>query len=187
MKIIGITGTLGAGKGTIVSYLVNRMGFRHFSVRAYLIREIQKHKLEVNRDNMVKTANNLRARHSPSYIAEQLYEEAVKTGEDCVIESLRTVGEVEALSAKGGFTLLAVDADQRLRYDRILARGSETDFVSFEVFCENEKREMKSNDPGKQNISACMKLADHIFENNNSIAELHANLENVLKSIEDEE
>ena len=35
--IIGITGTLGAGKGTVVDFLKEK-GFRHFSVRDYLIK-----------------------------------------------------------------------------------------------------------------------------------------------------
>lgn len=60
MKIIGITGTLGAGKGTIVDYLVQQYGFVHFSVRAYLIQQIQKANLAVNRDSMVIVANELR-------------------------------------------------------------------------------------------------------------------------------
>lgn len=40
MQIIGITGTLGAGKGTVVDYLVKNKGFNHFSVGDYLIDEI---------------------------------------------------------------------------------------------------------------------------------------------------
>jgi len=37
MLIIGITGTLGAGKGTIVEYLVKNKNFKHYSVSGYLI------------------------------------------------------------------------------------------------------------------------------------------------------
>ena len=40
MLIIGITGTLGAGKGTVVEYLVEKKGFDHYSVRAFLLKEI---------------------------------------------------------------------------------------------------------------------------------------------------
>ena len=36
MIIIGITGTLGAGKGTIVDYLCKKRGFLHYSVREFL-------------------------------------------------------------------------------------------------------------------------------------------------------
>ena len=46
MIIIGITGTIGAGKGTIVDYLMQKCGFRHYSVRQYLLDVIQKAGLE---------------------------------------------------------------------------------------------------------------------------------------------
>ena len=109
MNIIGITGTLGAGKGTIVDYLVKNKGFVHCSVRAYLIEEITKRGMEVNRDSMVIVANGLRASHSPSFIVEELYHIAAKHQVNCVIESIRTPGEAVALSSKGGFCLIAVD------------------------------------------------------------------------------
>ena len=35
MIIIGITGTIGAGKGTIVELLIKK-GFKHYSVRDFL-------------------------------------------------------------------------------------------------------------------------------------------------------
>ena len=101
MLIIGITGTLGAGKGTIVDYLIEEKGFKHFSVRAFISEEIKKRGMEVNRDSMTSVANDLRAQHSPAYIAEQLYEKAIKSKKNSVIESLRTSGEVELLQSKG--------------------------------------------------------------------------------------
>jgi hypothetical protein len=36
MQIIGITGTLGAGKGTVVDYLIKQKNFRHYSISGYL-------------------------------------------------------------------------------------------------------------------------------------------------------
>lgn len=185
MQIIGITGTLGAGKGTIVDYLTTRHGFKHFSVRGYLIKVINKKGLEVNRDTMVATANELRALHSPSFIAEELYREAKQSGTNCIIESLRTLGEVKALKEKGNFYLFAIDADQKLRYERIIERASETDKVSFETFVENETREMNSADPNKQNINACMQLADYIFTNNGSMDDLYREIDGVLEKIKD--
>ncbi len=180
MKIIGITGTLGAGKGTIVDYLTAHHGFKHFSVRGYLIQIIKATGKEVNRDSLTHTANELRAANSPSFIAEELFKEAEKTGANCIIESIRTVGEVTALKAKGNFKLLSVDTDRRLRYERILLRGSETDQISFETFSANEERELSSNDPNKQNLSACMALADYHFTNNGSFDDLYVQLDQIL-------
>lgn len=183
MKIIGITGTLGAGKGTIVEYLTSKHGFKHFSVREYLIKAIKAQGNEVNRDSMVQTANGLRALHGPSYIAEELHKEAKQSGANCIIESIRTVGEVTALKSKGNFYLFSVDTERKLRYERILLRGSETDMVSYETFSENEEREMTSNDPNKQNLSACMKLADYHFTNNGSFEELYQQIDTVIETI----
>lgn len=183
MLIIGITGTLGAGKGTIVEYLVREKGFMHFSVRGFLIEEINRRGLPVDRDSMVLVANGLRANHSPSYIIDQLYEQALLTGKNCVIESIRTPGEVQSLREKGNFLLFAVDADPMLRYDRIVVRNSETDRISFVTFMANEEREMQSNDPAKQNIGKCIEQADCIFYNNSSVADLYTHLETELNRL----
>ena len=102
--IIGITGTLGAGKGTVVEFLKQKR-FIHFSVRDFLTEEIKRRNSEINRDNMLIVANDLREKYSPSYIAEKLYEKAKHETKNCVIESLRSVGEIESLKNKGTFYL----------------------------------------------------------------------------------
>ena len=184
--IIGLTGTLGAGKGTVVDFF-QRKGFKHFSVRGFLIKEIEKRGLLVNRDNMVLIANQLREMHSPSYIVEQLYEKAKEKAGDCVIESIRTTGEVEALKKKENFYLIAVDAEPEIRYSRILIRQSETDNISYDEFLENEKREMFSDEPNKQNLSSCIKMADFILNNDKSFDELYKQVEEIFKKIKERE
>ena len=177
--IIGITGTLGAGKGTIVEFLKEK-GFIHHSVREFITREIIKRGLEINRNNMVIVANEMRTAHSPGYIAECLYLEAQQHGKDAVIESLRTPGEIETLRKKGNFTLLAVDANLEKRYHRITARKTATDMISFEEFQQNEAREMNSTDPNKQNLKKCIEMADHTFKNNGTFEDLKREVEKFL-------
>ena len=182
MKIIGITGTLGAGKGTIVDYLISHYGFKHYSVRGYLIEEALKRGMELNRDTYVVVANDLRSTYGPSYITDQLYLQAAENGDNAVIESIRTPGEVESLRKHEHFLLFGVDADPEIRYERVVNRASETDQISFETFIENEQREMSSTDPNHQNIGKCMQMADHVFQNNGDFQDLYQQVEQVLGS-----
>jgi len=183
MLIIGVTGTLGAGKGTVVEYLVEKKGFDHYSVRSFLLKEINRRGMPENRDSMVAVANELRAQYGPSYVTDQLFNEASLIGKNCVIESIRTPGEINSLREKGKFFLFAVDADPALRYQRIVERSSETDKISFITFMENETREMNASDPNKQNLKVCIGQADFLFNNDASKEALFREVEEVLTQI----
>ncbi len=181
--IIGITGTLGAGKGTIVEYLLKNKGFKHYSARDFITEEVKKRGLPVNRDTLTAVANDLRAQHSPQYVIEQLFYRAQKERGNAVIESIRTPGEVSFLRKQPDFYLFAVDADPEIRYQRIKLRGSATDHIDFETFLANEKREMSTTDPNKQNLGKCIEMADFVFYNNGNMEELFAKVEKVLSEI----
>lgn len=183
MKIIGITGTIGSGKGTIVDYLITEWGFTHLSVREFLLEIIADRGLTPNRDSMVLVANDLRAKHEPSFIVDELYKKAEALGKNCIIESIRTPGEVTSLRDKENFFLFAVDADPKIRFDRITIRNSVTDHIGFEEFLSNEQREMTSTNPNHQNLQKCIEMADFVFDNNGSIVDLHLQIETNMKQI----
>ena len=183
MIIIGITGTLGSGKGTVVDYLVTKKGFKHFSVREFIGKEITKKDLPITRDNLVLMGNELRKKYGPSYIAKTLYERAKKSGKNTIIESLRNPYEVTTLRKMGTFYLFALDANPKVRFQRVLKRASETDKITFQEFINHEEREMSSKDPTKQNLKKVISMADFKFKNDGSLKELYDQIEKALKSI----
>ena len=111
MIVIGITGTLGAGKGTVVEYLVQHHGFTHYSARELITKSLHERGIPVSRDTLIDMANELRANCGHAHIMESLYEKAMAAGENAVIESVRAIAEVDALKKHDHAHLLAVDAD----------------------------------------------------------------------------
>ncbi len=181
MILIGITGTNGSGKGTVVDFLVQEKGFTHYAARDFLSKEVLRRGLPLDRSSMRDVANELRALHEPAYVVKSLYEEAVKNNEErVVIESVRNVGEAEFLKGKGAF-LVAVDADQKLRFERVQARRSVTDQVDFPTFVEHEEREMRPVGPHDMDLRGVMALADVTIMNDDSLDMLHNAIESALQ------
>lgn len=181
--IIGITGTLGAGKTTCVSFLEEK-GFIHYSVRDFLVEHIKERGMPVDRNSMVVVANDLRANHGASYLAKELFKRAQERGGDVVIESLRAPAEITELrhhaDQENPFIMLAIDAPVETRYERIKTRKSETDMISFEEFKTSEEREMYSDDPAKQNLAACIGMADVKIVNDGTKEEFMKRLEDAI-------
>ena len=182
--IIGITGTIGAGKGTVVDYLKSRHNFSHYSVRDVLIEELNKRGKDLSRDSMVSIANELRLKNGAGYFMEVLLKRAVERGGDAVIESVRTIGEIETLRAKApDFYLLAVDADPAVRYERIVKRNSSTDKISYERFLVDEARESHHTEKWLINLPACISEADFKLTDDGTFDDLHNQIDKILLKI----
>jgi len=177
--IIGITGTDGAGKGTAVEYLKTK-GFTHYSAREFIVAEIERQTLPVTRNQMRLTANQMRAEHGNEYVIKQAYEQAAAAGiTNAVIESVRAAAEAKYLKSQGGI-LLAVDANPELRYERVQARRSASDQVTYEQFLEQEALEKNDPDPNGMQKAIVMEMADYTIMNDGTVAELEKQIETFL-------
>lgn len=177
--IIGITGTNGAGKGTVVDYLKQK-GFVHCSARDFIAKEVERRGLPVTRVTLGQVGDDIRKSNAPGYIARELLRMAQESGRDAVIESLRNVGEAQYLKSQG-LVIWAVDAERGLRYERAVKRGSSTDHVTFEEFVAQEEAEMRQSDPHRMNIFGVMQMADVTLINDGTPEELYKQVEEALK------
>ncbi|EKE05056.1 MAG: hypothetical protein ACD_19C00426G0078 [uncultured bacterium] len=180
MLIIGITGTLGAGKGTVVDYLIKNRDFKHYSVSGYLKDELIKQNKEINRPNLQDVGNELREKFGPDFITQELFTLAKTNNENAIIESVRNPREAEFIKSHGG-KLIAVVADQKIRFDRIKDRQSVKDNVTFEEFQKQEERETQSIDPNSQNLTKCIEMADFIINNDGDLDNLYEQIEKNIK------
>ena len=181
--IIGLTGSFGAGKGEVARYLVEEKGFEHLSARQLITEEVVKRGLQVNRDTLTETANDMRAEGGPTYLYEKLIGRAQEIQGDVVVESIRAIAEAEYTKAEGG-VVIGVDAEPKLRYERTVARGNETDGVSFEKWLEQERAEQNPDDETKQDIFGALDKSDIVLQNNGSLEDLHKEISDFLKTLD---
>ncbi len=178
--ILGITGTDGAGKGTVVEYLVTHKGFIHHSVSGYITREVERQGLPVSRNQLRLTGNELREKNGDDVLVQtaiteiQLYHE-----ENSIIESIRAVAEAQTLKKHQGI-LLAVDADIHVRYTRVQGRRMEKDQVSFEEFVRHEELEKNDPNPHGMQKAKVMEMADYTIFNNETREVLHQQVDEFL-------
>ncbi len=181
--IIGITGTFGAGKGEVATYL-RSYGFVHYSVTSVITDELQKRGMKINRDTMLSCANELRSQQGNDVFVRRLVERMYQEGvTDAVIESIRVPEEASFLQSRVDAHLLAIDADITIRYNRITKRASAKDTVNFSDFEEQEKKEMYGNNPSGTKIGECIKKADYTIINDTSILDLHHTIDEILHKI----
>ncbi|MDE2079680.1 MAG: AAA family ATPase [Patescibacteria group bacterium] len=175
--LIGITGTIGAGKGTVADYL-KKKGFRHVSVSGFLAEEAARRGHAASRVERRELGNEYRSRGKDALI-EAVLADANPFKEDIVVESLHTVPEVEYVQHLGG-KVIAVDAPLEARWERVRTRGSEKDSVPYDVFVAEQNRHMASDNPNENNLRAAIEVADFRIENAGSENELFEKVDGIL-------
>lgn len=180
--IIGITGTIGAGKGTVVEYLKTK-GFKHYSSSGILKEMVAERGQPQTRNYLAALADELIKNHEGGVLYFS-YEKAKKEGaKDFVLEAIHRESEAAYVRSIGG-VIWGVDADLTTRYERTVKRKEgEKDNVTYEEFLAHAKRE-DEGESGGANIRAVIKNADLVLTNNGTQEELFAQVEAALTHTE---
>ncbi|MEA3513896.1 MAG: AAA family ATPase [Nanoarchaeota archaeon] len=177
--IIGLTGTLGAGKDAAAKFFMKN-GFSYHSCSDIIRNECKKRKIPRDRDNLIKMGNGLREKYGPEILAKMIIERKIAGNEkDILVVSIRNPSEVEELRKQKDFVMIAIDAPIELRYKRITARQEPRDHVSFDKFKQQEENEM-AGDENMQQLNKVMEMADHKIINDGTLEQLQYKLEDLL-------
>ena len=183
--ILGITGTIGAGKGTVVEYLKSK-GFVQYSSSALLGELVEKEGNPKIREFLSAKATHLQQEY-PGGVVEKNYRERFlhESPQNSIFESIHRRAEENFLRSVGG-VVIGVDADIETRYKRIFSRQEgEKDQVSLEEFKEDARVEDDGGGDEKRdnNIRAVIRAADVVIENNGTLKELHHQIDDVLSKL----
>ncbi len=176
--ILGLTGKNGSGKTEVSEYLQKR-GFEYHSLSDEIREEIRRRGQEINRERLIEVGNELRAKYGPAVLVERILQ-TMERSRHYVIDSIRNPSEIDLLKSRADFTLLALEADPAIRFDRCRKRGRENAASTLEQFIEEEARELSSDNPADQQLIATRQRADVVVNNDGTLEELHHRLEEVL-------
>jgi len=176
--IVGLTGKFAAGKGTVAELLVDE-GFTYHSLSDVLREELADRQIPESREALTAIGNELRREHGPAALAHRILGR-LRDGGDHIVDSIRNPAEVEVLRQVEGFFLLGVDADRRVRFERLRARDRQGDPTTYEDFVALEDRETHSDDPTNQRLAPTFALADEVVANDGAVEDLHQAVATVI-------
>lgn len=179
--ILGLTGKNGSGKGVVADFL-KTMGYHYHSLSDIVREEITARGLPVTRDNLIKIANELRTNNGPSILAERVLAK-LDPEKNYIIDSIRNPFEVEALRRRKDFYLLMVEAEPKIRFERLKTRARENDPADYDAFIKLEAAEAGSNDPNSQQLNRTCDMADAKVENDGTLDEVYEDVRHVLRAL----
>jgi dephospho-CoA kinase len=175
-RLIGLTGTNGAGKGEAAAYFTAK-GYACFSLSDVIREELARRGEAASRDNLIRTGNELRETFGADVLARRTIEK-VGPGGRAVIDSIRNMSEIAYLRRQEGFLLLAIDAPAAVRFARVSLRGRDESAASLEAFIKKEDEE-RAGSATRQQLEACMAAADRLVINDGTLPEFHRKLEEI--------
>lgn len=186
MRLIGVTGTAGAGKDTVADLLCHMFQLQNLSSGDFLrviTRYAYKEPYDFNpaRDQLYEVANFLRNEVNPATLVRLcILQMRTQKIPGAVISGLRSMGEAEAVREAGGI-IVGVDADPHIRYERMTARRRDAEAQwTLEEFLKQDKYEnrgMSDSGPGR-GIQSIIDSADVIVTNGGTLDELKLELQN---------
>lgn len=183
--VIGLVGPIAAGKSTTVEILRNK-GFVSYSLSDRIREEIQNRNLEITRESLNTVSNELRETIGADVLAQKTSELIDKQNQEkIVIDSIRNPQEINYLKNHFGMYIIGLIAPQEKRFDFFANRGTNVaGITTWEEFKALDDMELAQSGEYKQQVQACLDLADVVIENTGSIEELERKLEIILKNLE---
>ena len=183
--VIGLAGSIGAGKGTAAAYLVRKYGADIFIFSGFLRQILKILHQEPSRTGIGILSKLLRDTYGAD-IFSRVAVHAIEESEHwiIVIDGVRRISDLDGIRENPNFKLLYIDADLQTRYERILSRAQNSgdSEKTFEQFLVEEDGETEVSIRTLKPYSSCL------VENDKTEAEFYAAIdafveENLPKSL----
>lgn len=179
--IIGLTGSMGCGKGEIVKIL-EKEGFSYITLSMMVREEARKRGVEEEREKLMEVGNSMRREEGAGVLARRAVAKILSSGHDkWVIDGIRNPMEIDELRKfnvgreKADFVgVVGVNTERELLISRILSRTREGDAKTRDEIIRKIDRELGVGEPKDgQQVAKCLQKVDVMIDNNGTLAELN--------------
>lgn len=187
MKVIGLTGTIGSGK-EVVRELIEKSTSSYSVVLSSLLKEdaLKKQKIAITREIKQNLGNEVRRQYGTEILAKIAIGFMQKNKDFLIIDGIRNPGEIDFLREKFGedFKLIAIDAPQQIRFERMSQRKREGDPATLEEFIRLDERDQGKDEPEYgQQVRKCIEMADIILQNDGSLEDLERKVKDYFSTL----
>ncbi len=177
-KVIVVIGTIGSGKSLASKYIARRFGFKHITM-SNILRGIAKTRgIKPTRQNLEKLQAKLHKKDK-YFLIDRVIEKIMKSSKQkFVVDGARHPEQVEKPKKLLNAFVLLIDADPKIRFERIKARKRRGDPKTFDEFLQLEQKENKIF-----RFNKTKKYADAILLNNSTKQSLFKQIDKIMKKL----
>lgn len=176
--IIGISGALGSGKDTCAEYIEQTFGYKHVSGGDLLRAMLTQIGFEPKKGAVSDLGVLLRRNYGPDAMLKLVVNSG---GSSNIVNSgFRSPEEAKLIKESGGI-IIFIEASQKLRHERVLAR-SRADDADINLVLLDDK-EAKSNDMLADSLEDVRIMSDFIIANDSSLESLYAKIDAIFLKI----
>jgi len=178
--ILGLVGSLASGKETTKNYLAKNYKAKDCRFSSILRDAMNRTSIPTSRENIQKFSTILRENFGENLLAKAIANDASKLDADVVVvDGVRRFTDIEHLTKLPNFFLIKIDADPKIRYERMVKRNENEgdNKKTFEEFLNDHDAE------ADRQIPEVMKSAKYSIDNSGTFEELYKQIDFLLKKI----
>lgn len=178
--ILGFVGPLSSGKGTCCKYLAEKYGAKSYRFSSILRDVLTRLHLPHSRGNLQDVSLGLRNALGDDVLAKAIADDVkADTGNLATIDGIRRLPDIKYVRKLDGFHLVAVVADERVRYERLILRHENADDEqkTFSDFVKDGQQE------AERQIAEIVSRAEFTVDNNGTLEELYQQLDKIVKKL----
>jgi dephospho-CoA kinase len=177
-RVIGIIGPVGAGKDILGKYLSQKIGLPCYPISSIVKEVASSQGLSLDRDSLILLGNKIAQEEGPDALAKILFS---RTSGDIIVTGMRQHAQIDFFEKQARLTLIAIDADAHVRFERVQLRGSAGEWGTIEEFL--HKEQLENSGKNIQRVFECMQRAQYRVKNESSLDDFYAQADKIIEDL----